>query len=404
MARVVITGIGILSPLGNTINDFWNNLMTGKSGACKADNHILIGKGKKVVGLLKAFDPMEMMSEDEICAMDENSLRCVYAARKAFIDAGIDGERRSQYKISISLGSVITNLPPNKRLELTDLVSGLDEIYPTRILEFRNQTVIKNLLEYDCLHGSGIVISSNCSAGINAIGHGFTAVKTGKAKMALVGGFELFRPFIFTMLSDMGFLTPGECRPFDERHDGMYMGEGTAMLILENADIATERGTYIYGEIEGFGQGYDAFHQYQFSPIGKGIANAVKLALNEATVSTADIDYIIADAKGIKNGDCSEAYGLRVAFNNDINNIDICSLKQQITHTLGASGPLSVIAGLLCLRENICLPTQGFERLDEKIDIPVTSRSIREKRMKRILVNAIGAGGNASSIIIRKWS
>ena len=401
--QVVITGVGLISPLGNSMESFWASLRRRECGAREPQaGTSLIGKGRKVVGLVEDDGVMQKLGPETIDKLDVTSQRVLAACRQALRDAGIDDADKQERRFFCSLGSAMGNLPPAERLEITSLTGGVPDIYPSRIVEFRNQAIVDNLCRSENLACPGVCIASNCSAGLHAVGHGFNMVKQGRTDVAIVGGFEVFRPFLFSILSDMGFLSRGECRPFDRDNDGMFVGEGAGFLVLEDLETAEHTGKRIYAEVCGYGQGFDAYHPFRFSPVGKGIVTAMETALKSACLDVRELDLVVADAKGIKDGDRSEAYGLKRALGTCSDTIPVTSLKAQVTHTMGASGPFSVIAGLKCLAENVIPHTVGFRVPDRNVELNVIKDRFEEREVNVILVNAIGAGGNAASIAIRK--
>lgn len=403
--RVVITGIGLLSPLGNDVTLFWGNMKKGLLGIKNPNKFTLIGKANKEVGLIREFNPEEYFSKNEINTTDVISQHVLATCKKALEDAFFDNLPNDGNKFICAFGSCAGMVPLPERLDPSKLFSNLPPIYSTRIMEFRNQVLIDNLCTKMNITCPGITLFSNCSAGLNAIGYGFEALRWGRADVAIVGGYELFRPLFFSALSDEGLLTKDKCRPFDRNRDGMYIGEGVGVIILEEERKALKTGKKIYGEIIGFGMGCDAYYPGNFSTGRSGSFKAVASALLDAEVDPNEVDYIIADAKGlkgIKDGDGSEAHALKRVFGDNILTVPVSSLKPQLTHTMGASGPLSLIAGLFCLRENIVLPTKNYEIADSKIDLNIASKEIQEKTLNIILVNAIGLGGNASTILVRK--
>lgn len=399
---MAITGIGLLSPLGNERNVFWNNLKNGVVGLRQPGELTLIGSARKKIGLVDRFVPEEYFPDNKIQNIDQVSQRVIAACKMALNDARVDKRQKAAIRFFGSLGSVIGALPPSHRLDLSKLVTGLPPIYTSRMMEFRNQTLFDNLCRCERFDCPGLTVSCYCSSGLHAVAFGFDAVRSGKYDMAIVGGYELFRTFIFSHLSDLKLLSQNICRPFDERRDGMYIGEGVGIVILEKYENAQKRGVRMYGEIIGCGMGYDAYHITRFSTKGSGIKSAVTAALSDARIATGDVDYIIADAKGIRDGDLNEVNGLRKVFGEGLSSVPITSLKSQMTHCMGASGPLSMIAGIYCLRENMVLPTKNYERSGFKTTLNIVADRMQRKKLQTILVNAIGFGGNAAAVLVRK--
>lgn len=402
-SAALITGIGVLSPLGNTVQSFWYSLKNQVTQLEEIKTVPKTAKANNVAGLVPELDLDSFFSDKEIrklAGMDITSQFVLLACRQALLDARIDQKNRQRRRCVCVLGSSVGNLPTDIP-ERSGKKLG-QQRHPPEMMDLRNQTVIHDLCEIENIACPGISIASNCSAGNIAIGYGVEMIRCKRADIAIVGGYEVFRSLVFDKLSKIGLLTKDKCRPFEKRRDGMFLGEGVGILVLESKESALNAGKKNYGEIIGFGAGSDAFHTMKFSPVGKGVNHAVTSAMADAQINAADIDLVIADAKGLGEGDRAEAFALKKVFGKCLECLPVTSFKAQTTHAMGASGPHSVIAGLFCLQENFVPSIQFYKEPDSKIKLNLVTHGISEKPLDTLLVNAVGLGGNTGSLIIRK--
>jgi 3-oxoacyl-[acyl-carrier-protein] synthase II len=402
-SAALITGIGILSPLGNTVQSFWSNLKNGVTCLEEIESIPKTTKARNVAGLVRDLDLDSFFSDGEIrklAGMDITSQFVLRACRQALLDAQINLESRQDRRFVCAFGSSVGNLPTDMPERAGKKIGR--QRHPPEMMDLRNQTVIHDLCEIENIDCPGISVSSNCSAGNIAIGYGVEMIRCKRADIAIVGGYEVFRLLVFDKLSKIGLLTKETCRPFEKRRDGMFLGEGVGVLILESKEAVLKAGKKNYGEIIGFGAGSDAYHTMKFSPVGKGVNHAVNSAMADAGIDAADIDLVIADAKGMGEGDRAEAFALKKVFGEGLESTPVTSFKSQTTHCMGASGPHSVVAGLFCLKENFVPSIQYYKEPDAKIKLNLVTHGVLEKPLDTLLVNAVGLGGNAGSLIIRQ--
>lgn len=390
--KVFITGIGVVCPLGNDVVEFRKNLLAGRSSVKPiAANTGAIGLAR-VAGIVREpdlraiFKPAE---KNHISGLNPTTRRVVFATRCALKSTQLDQTQILRMRFFSAFGTNVGHLP----------AAGPQ---PVRLEDFRNHKLISSICRIENIDCPGVTLFSNCSAGMNAVGYGYQKIRSGRSDMAIVGGYETFRPMIFEKLAKLGLLAKERCRPFDAMRNGMYAGEGVGVLILEKAQQAVAAGRRVFGEILGFGMGFDAYHPTKFSPVGRGIHTAMSTALRTAKIPPDKLDCIFADAKGLKDGDHAEAHAIYKLFRQDNEKVPVSSMKSQLTHSLGASGPLNLIAGLLCLEENVVLPIQNHCRKDAKIHLNLTVDRPLRRPLNTIMVNAIGLGGNSGSMIIKK--
>lgn len=402
-SAALITGIGVLSPLGNTAQTFWSNLKNGVTHLEEIKTVSKTAKADNVAGLVQKLALDSFFSDREVrklAGMDITSKFVLLACRQALLDAQIDLKNRQGRRFVCALGSSVGNLPTDMPERAGEKIG--QQRHPPEMMDLRNQTVIHDLCDIENIACPGISIASNCSAGNIAIGYGVEMIRCKRADIAIVGGYEVFRSLVFDKLSKIGLLTKTKCRPFDKRRDGMFLGEGVGLLVLESKESVLKAGKKNYGEIIGFGAGSDAYHTMKFSPVGKGVNHAVTSAMADAQINAPDIDLVIADAKGLGEGDRAEAFALKKVLANKLESTPVTSFKAQTTHAMGASGPHSVIAGLFCLQENLVPSIQSYKESDSKIKLNLVTHGVLEKPLDTLLVNAVGLGGNTGSLIIRK--
>ena len=403
--RVVITGIGIISPVGNTVTEAWNNIIDGNSGVspiAKFDTKDFETKFAATVN----FNPEDHLDKKEIRRVDEFIQFGLIASDQCVIDSGLNLEEEDLNRIGVSIGSGIGGL---RTIEENKLL--LDTKGPKKISPFFVPGAISNMVSgYASLRfgfkGPNISIASACSSASHSIGYSFRSICYGDADMMLTGGAEMAT----TPLGMSGFIAAkalstnnenpqSASRPWDKDRDGFVLGEGSGCLMLEEYEHAKKRGANIYAEIVGFGMSADAYHITAPPENGEGAALAMSNALLDANLDVSIIDYINAHGTSTPAGDIAETLAIKSVFKNSAQDLIVSSTKSMTGHLLGAAGAIEAIFSILAIRDNICPPTINLENPDEGCDLNYSANQATHKDINYSLSNSFGFGGTNASLI-----
>ena len=403
--RVVITGMGIISPVGNSVSEAWNNIINGNSGVSpitKFDTKDFETKFAATVN----FNPEEYLDKKEIRRVDEFIQFGLIASDQCIIDSGLNLELEDLTRIGVSIGSGIGGL---ETIEENKLL--LDKKGPKKISPFFVPGAISNMVSgYSSLRfgfkGPNISIASACSSASHSIGYSFRSISHGDADLMLTGGAEMAT----TPLGMSGFnaakalSTNNEnpqsaSRPWDRSRDGFVLGEGAGCLMLEEYEHAKERGAHIYAEILGFGMSADAFHITTPPENGEGAALAMNNALLDASLDKSKINYINAHGTSTPAGDIAETLAIKSVFKECAQDLIVSSTKSMTGHLLGAAGAIEAIFSILAIRDNVCPPTINLEEPDEGCDLNYSANQATQSAISYSLSNSFGFGGTNASLI-----
>lgn len=407
--RVVITGMGALTPLGNNLETFWNGIKDGKCGIDFIKTFDVSNFKAKVAGELKDFNIEDYMDKKEAKRMDKYCQYAMVAAEEAVKNSNLDIESLNKERFGVIIGSGIGGLET-----ITVEYKKLMEKGPNRVSPFMIPMIIGNIaagnvaIKYGAKGVCSTVVTA-CATGTNAIGEAFEMIKSGRADVIIAGGCEA--PIVDIAMagfSSLTALTKSEdplraSIPFDKERNGFVMGEGAGIVILESLDHAKSREAKIYGEMLGYGATCDAFHITQPSPDGEGAARAMKMAIEEAQIEASDISYINAHGTSTPYNDKFETLAIKSVFGEDAYKIPISSTKSMIGHLLGAAGAVEAIVCIKSLEEGFIPPTIGLKIQDEDCDLDYVPNVGRTKQLKYALSNSLGFGGHNASILLKKW-
>ena len=410
MKRVVITGLGAVTPIGLGREEFWNNLIEGKSGIGYITRFDTSNHDTKIAAEVKDFDPSLYMNKKEAKRMDLFSQYAIAATKMAFEDGNIQLENIDLEQVGTIIGSGIGGIQT-----LEDEKEKMDEKGPGRISPLFIPMMISNMaagqvsMTYG-LKGSSMTITTACASATHAIGEAFRMIKSGYMNMAVTGGTESS----ITPLSMAGFISmkalstnnenpQGASRPFDKNRDGFVMGECSGIIILEELEHALNRGAKIYAEIIGYGSTSDAFHITQPDPEAKGASRAMGQAITEGGISKEDVGYINAHGTSTYYNDKLETLAIKNLFGDHGKNINISSTKSMTGHLLGAAGGVEAIATALAIYNEIVPPTINYETPDEECDLNYTPNTAVKRSIQCALSNSLGFGGHNASILLKKY-
>lgn len=410
--RVVITGMGAVTPLGGTVDSFWSGL---KNGVCGIDYIKKFDTSEfkvKIAGEVKDFDAEQYMTKKDVKRNDLFAIYGLAAGVQAFEDCGMDMEKEDADRIGVIVGSGVGGL-----MTMEEQVRRMDAKGPSRVSPLFITMTIGNMAAGNIairIGAKGVCenIVTACATGTNCIGRAFRDIKHGYLDACLAGGAEGAICEIgvagFTNLTALSTEEDPKkaCKPFDKERDGFVMGDGSGILVLEEMEHALARGARIYGEVVGYGATGDAYHVTLPEPNGEGAAKAMKLAMKEAGITPEQVDYINAHGTSTQANDSGETKAIKAALGEDVaRRTPISSTKSMTGHLLGAAGAIEAIASIKALEEGFLPPTINYHVKDEECDLDYIPNQGREaKDAMYALSNSLGFGGHNGVLCFKKWT
>ena len=409
MRRVVVTGMGVITPIGNSVEEFWNGIKTEKVGINPIINFDTTEYKAKLSADVKDFDAKKYMDAKSAKRMDRFSQFAVAAAREAAEDAGIDMEKEDSFRVGISIGSGVGSLMGIEREYDKMLAKGPARINPlTAPMVLGNMAAANVSIQFG-IHGKSIDVVTACATGTNSIGEAFHAVKYGELDVMFAGGvdssisrFGVATFQALTALTDSNDPLNASI-PFDRRRNGFVTGEGAGVLILEELEHAKKRGAHIYAEIGGYGATSDANHVT--SPLEDGLcaAKAMQLAIEEADMKPEDIQYINAHGTSTVYNDLFETRAIKRAFGDWAYKVKINSTKSMIGHLFGAGGAVELVTCIKSINEGYIHPTVGLKEDDPECDLDYTKGAGVHMEVRAAISNSLGFGGHNATILVKKY-
>ncbi|GEC91482.1 MULTISPECIES: beta-ketoacyl-ACP synthase II [Brevibacillus] len=409
MEKVVVTGMGVISPIGNTVNQFWNSLVQGKSGISPIDTFDTARNKTKIAGLVRDFDPVERFGRKEARRMDRFCQFALAAVEEALEDAQLRLEELDPERIGVYVGSGIGGVAT--LLEQHDVLRerGPERVSPTLVpMLISNMAAAMISIKYG-LYGPTMSPVTACSIGNTSIGEAFRLIRSGGADVVIAGGSEAAVTDISlasfsnaTALSTRNDDPAGASRPFDSQRDGFVMAEGAGIVILESESHAKKRNARMYAEVIGYGASSDAYHMVATHPEGIGPYRAMKWALQEAGVQTTHVDVISAHATSTEIGDRSETLAIKKLFGEHAYRVPITANKSMTGHMFGAAGGAEAIALIKSLQEGIIPPTINQEEQDPDCDLDYVPNTARRATLDIGMSNSFGFGGHNAVIVLKK--
>src|SRR5213082_1608797 len=411
--RVVITGMGEITPIGNDLETFWSNLKNGVSGIHTIDAFDTAGYDCKIGGQVRDFDPKPFFKNPkDVRRTDRFTQLAMAAAKMAVTDSGIDMEnleQRDRFGVIVSTG--IGGLKT-----LQDQLTILLTKGPSRNSPFTIPMLISNMasgfisMEFN-LRGPSLCIVTACATSNNAIGESWRIIKSGDADLFLAGGSEASIVEIglagfsaMRALSTRNDEPHRASRPFDRDRDGFVVSEGAGILVVEELEHAKARGAKIYCELIGYGLSSDAYHMTAPPHDGGGAAKAMELALEHAGLSVDQVDYINAHATSTGLGDVAETRAIKSAFGERAKSVSISSTKSMTGHLLGGAGAVEMAVCALAIRDGVIPPTINLDNPDEECDLDFTPHTAREKKVSVALNNSFGFGGHNATLVVKEFT
>ncbi|WP_455577265.1 beta-ketoacyl-ACP synthase II [Anaerosinus sp.] len=410
--RVVITGIGAITPIGIGKENFWNALLAGKSGINQITRFDATGYTTQIAGEVRDFDPTEYIDKKEAKRMDRSTQFAVAATKMAFEDSKIDLESEDKERIGVIIGTGIGGIET-----LHSQYVSLFEKGPSRVSPFFIPMMIGNMATGQTsivfgLQGPSSCVVTACATGTNSIGDAFRLIQYGEADVMVAGGTEAcISPAAVAGFCSMKAMSVEHndnptvaSRPFEKNRSGFIMGEGAGVVILESLDHAVARGAHIYAEVVGYGSNSDAYHITAPSPGGVQAAKCMKRAIIDAGMNVEEINYINAHGTSTPMNDKNETLAIKDLFGDHAYNLAVSSIKSMTGHLLGAAGGVECIATALTIENDEVPPTINYEQPDPELDLDYVPNKSRKCKVNAALSNSFGFGGHNATILLKKFA
>jgi 3-oxoacyl-[acyl-carrier-protein] synthase II len=409
--RVVVTGVGMISPLGLDVQGSWKAILEGKSGVGHITHFDATGYPVRIAAEVKGFEPTKYIEQKEVKKMDRFIHFAIAATEMALADSGLKVTPDNSERIGIVIGSGMGGLPAIEYYHRMLLEKGWKRVSP-----FFIPMVIINLAAGQIsirfgIKGPNLAVTTACATGNHSIGEAFRMIQYGDADVMIAGGAEaVITPMAVSGFAIMRALSTRNdepekaSRPFDIDRDGFVIGEGSGILILEELEHALKRGAKIYAELVGYGMSSDAYHITAPAPEGEGGARCMKMALNDAGVKPELIDYINAHGTSTKYGDELENQAIKTVFGEHAYKLCVSSTKSMTGHLLGAAGGVEAIFTVLSIYEDIIPPTINLDNPDPECDLDYVPYKPRKKEVNYAMTNSFGFGGANASLVFRKFT
>lgn len=407
--RVVVTGLGAITPIGNDVASFWQGLKDKKVGIAPITYFDTTDYKAKLAGEVKDFDPKKYMDPKAARRMEPFSQYAVAAAGEAIAQAGLDMEKEDPFRVGTSIGSGIGSLQAMEREHKKMLEKGPNRVNPLLVPMMISNMAVGNVAMQYGLKGKSINVVTACATGTNSIGEAFRSIQYGEADVMVAGGTEsAITPLGMAGFASLTALSTNDdpetaSRPFDKDRDGFVMGEGAGIVVLESLEHAQKRGAKILAEVVGYGGSNDAFHITSPAEDGSGAAYAMEMALKDAGIAPEKIDYINAHGTSTHHNDLFETMAVKKALGDHAYKVKINSTKSMIGHLLGAAGGVEFIACVKSIEDGFVHATAGLKEAGEGCDLDYTMGEGVPMDIHYALTNSLGFGGVNASLVIKKF-
>ena len=410
MRRVVITGIGIVSPIGSGKDGFWKSCIEGVSGVGRIKKIDTSQLETKIAGEVKSFNPSFYIEKSKLRILDRFAHLGVSSAEMALDDSELDIAKINPEKIGVCVGSGLGGVLFHEEQMMAMNESGLKKANPLGVVKVMPNAVNSHISVELGLKGPNLTISTACSSGAHSIGEAFNLIRYNKADVMIAGGAEApLTPFTFSAYNSLRVMSrrndePEKAsRPFDKKRDGFVLAEGAGFIILEEMSHALGRDANIYSEVIGYGMNSSAYHIVIPNPEGKDMSAVMRLAIEDAGIEKKDISYRNAHGTGTRANDVAETKAIKDCFGKYAFKIPISSTKSMTGHTIGAAGAIGLIASALAIKNGVIPPTINYENPDPDCDLDYVPNVARKSKIVAALINSFGFGGSNASLLIKKF-
>lgn len=407
--RVVITGLGAVTPVGNDVDTFWNNIKAGVCGIDFITKFDITDFKAKLAAEVKNFDPLLYMDRKDAKRMEPFSHFAMASATQAVEDAKLDLEAIDKNRFGVVIGSGIGGIETIETEQTKFLEKGPNKVQPLFIPKIISNMAAGNVAIKFQARGICTTVVTACATGTNAIGEAYRMIQYGTADLILAGGTEAsITPLAIAGFTTMTALSRSEdpkraSIPFDAEREGFVMGEGAGVLLLEELEHAQKRGAKIYAEMVGYGSTCDAYHMTSPSPDGEGAARAMDIAIKEAGIKPEEVSYINAHGTSTPLNDKFETLAIKTVFGENAGKVPVSSTKSMTGHLLGAAGAIEGVVIVKALEEGFIPPTIGYSVPDPECDLDCVPNTGRKAELKYALSNSLGFGGHNAVILMKKW-
>lgn len=411
MARVVVTGMGAITPLGNDVETFWQNVVAGRSGVGPITLFDASALKTRIAAEVKGFDPEAWFGRKEARRLDRYAQFALAATQQALQDARLDPGHVDRERVGVILGTGIGGIGALVQGVETLMTRGPDRISPFMVPMMLADTAPGLIAIAYGFRGPNMAVITACASGTNAIGEAMNLIRRGDADVVIAGGAEAaILPISVAAFNVMGAISTRNeeperaSRPFDRTRDGFVMGEGAGILVLERLERAQARGARIYAEVVGYGASADAYHITAPLENGEGAALAMRRALADAGLSPRQVDYINAHGTGTPLNDKSETQAIKAVFGEAAYDVPISSTKSMIGHLLGAAGAVEAIVCIRAITDGVIPPTINYEHPDPECDLDYVPNTARRRPVRVAMSNSFGFGGHNACVIFRRYA
>jgi len=409
MRRVVVTGMGAVTPIGVGVDNFWASVKESKVGIVPISYFDTTDYKAKVAAEVHDFNPKAYMDPKSARRMERFSQFAVAASKEALEDAGIDMSKEDPYRAGVSIGSGVGSLPLLEKEVLKLQEKGPSRVAPLFIPMFVSNMAAGNVSIAFGLKGKSINVVTACATGTHSIGEAFRTIQHGEADIMVAGGTEsCICPIGVAGFTSLTALSTSEdplraSIPFDKDRNGFVMGEGAGSVVLESLDHALARGAKIYAEVAGYGATSDAYHVTSPAEDGMGAATAMMFAMKDAGISPSEVSYINAHGTGTHHNDLFETRAIRAALGEAAYHVPVSSTKSMIGHLLGAAGAVEFITCVKSIEDSYIHPTVGFKTPGEECDLNYVPGEGLHQDVDVVLSNSLGFGGHNATLLVKKY-
>ena len=401
--RIVVTGIGAVTPVGTGRAELWASLLAGRSGFSPVRTFDTSRHTVHLGAEIHGFRPEDHVRTLRATRLGRASQLAIAAARLALADAGLDAERLDDpERAGVSMGTTSGEPLEIERFDDAVLAGDLERVGPEFIALYPCHVIAAHVAAELGFEGDNSMIPAACAAGNYAIAHAVDVLRGGRADLMLAGGADAFSRITYTGFARLGAIAPEVCQPFDRNRKGMIPGEGAGVVVLEPLARARARGAVIYAEVAGYGLSCDAHHMTAAHPEGDGSARAMRRALAESGLEPAAVDYISAHGTGTPTNDRLETIAVKRVFGDAARRVPISSVKSMLGHTMGAASAIEAAVCALVVANDVIPPTMNLVEPDPECDLDYVPNAPRERRVAVAMNNAYAFGGNNASLILKK--
>jgi 3-oxoacyl-[acyl-carrier-protein] synthase II len=400
--RVVITGLGVVSSIGIGWQDFWKNLLNGKSGISPVSSFDTTNHFTHNGGEVKGFNPERFIEANKVNLLSRASQFAISAAKLALEDANLSSHNHPDMLFGTCVGTTLGSVQNVEIINELEIRHKQPDPREELVYQVPTHSTSAAIAKEFNFRGPNMMFSTACAAGNYAIGYGFDLIILGKADVMIVGGSDPFSRVAFTGFNQLSAVAPEKCQPFDKNRRGMMVAEGAGILVLESLESALNRDAHIYAEILGYGLSCDANHMTQ--PSVEGMSACMKKAMNVSGVGKEKVDYVSAHGTGTLANDRTECAAIKEVFGEGYKNIPVSSIKSMLGHTMGAASSIEALVCALAVENNILPPTINFETPDPECDIDCVPNISRRHEVTVALNNSYAFGGNNACLVLNKFT